>query len=365
MLTALFTIASLDSCGSTVATEPQLSDRLNRLLADSAAANGVIGAQAAVRIPGRQPWLGVTGSNAPGDPMRSDLLIGTGSITKMYTAVAALLLIDRGLIAMGDTVGRWFPNTPNVNPSLTLERLLQHTSGLADYQSTPGYAQIIFADLQRTWQPTELLSLVGPPLFAPGTAWNASNTNTLLLGMIVERVTGQSLGTFMKNELFQGSVGSWLTAYPPAPAPLATQWSVDNAGNRFDYSARYFGPALFSSRREIQATAGDIAAFAERLFGGTLLSAGMKAAMLTIVPDDGGIPGQTGGGLGIRRYNLLGRTLYGHSGGTPNSSTMVLWDPATGIVAAMSVNQDGPSHRQSHFRTTAALLEAAIADAAE
>ena len=87
--------------------------------------------------------------------------------------------------------------------------------------------------------------------------------------------------------------------------------------------------------------------------------------MLTIVPDDGGIPGQTGGGLGIRRYNYLGRTLYGHSGGTPNSSALVLYDPVTGIVAGVSMNQDGGSHGQSHFRTAPALLQAALACATD
>ncbi len=353
------------ACSSDAGTEPdsyqQLTATLDRILSDSASANGVIGAQAAVLIPGQQPWLGVTGLNRPGDAMRGDLMIGTGSISKMYTAIAALVLVDRGVVRLDDPIGKWFPGTPNIDPNLSVERLLQNTSGLADYSAGPNFGSVALADPQRTWQAEELLTFVGPPLFAPGTGWNASNTNRLLLGMIVERETGLSLGTFMRNEFFQGLTSSWLAGDGAAPGPVASQWFVDGAGNRIDYTASFFGPALFSTRREVQASAADIAVFAARLFGGNLLSSATKTAMLTVVPDDGAIAGQTGGGLGVRRYNYLGRTLYGHSGATNNSTALVLYDPGTGIVAAVSVNQNGASHRQSHFRTTPALLQAAIA----
>jgi len=336
-----------------------------QILSDSATANGVHGAQGAVLVPGRSPWHGVYGKNGTADPMRSDLMIGTGSISKMYTVVAALRLVDQGVIALDDTLGRWFPSTPNVNPSISLRLVMQQTSGLADYSAAPNYGATIFADLDRYWQPSELLQFIGPPRFAPGGGWNASNTNRLLLGIIVAQESGVSLGTFMSQELWPGRTESWVAGDGTAPGTLATQWSSNGSGGIYDFSALYFGPALFSSRIEVQASAGDIADFAQRLFGGSLLSPATRAEMLTIVPDDGGIPGQTGGGLGIRRYNYLGRTLYGHSGGTPNSSALVLYDPVTGIVAGVSMNQDGGSHGQSHFRTAPALLQAALACATD
>jgi D-alanyl-D-alanine carboxypeptidase len=352
-------------CGAT-APEPciEVSVQLPLQLEDSVRANDIHGAQATVLIPGRLAWHGATGLNGSNDPMRPGLLIGTGSISKMYTAVAALRLIDRGVLALDDTVGQWFPGTPNVDPAITLERLLQQTSGIADYGAAPDFADSILADLQRVWTPEELLGFVGPPLFAPGAGWNASNTNSLLLGVIVAQESGRSLGDFMREELWPGRTHSWLAGDGPPPAEVATQWGSDGQGNLYDYSALYFGPALFSARHEVQASSADLADFARRLFDGDLLSPALRTAMLTIVPDDGRIAGQTGGGLGIRRYHMLGRTLYGHSGGTPNSSALVLFDPATGVVAAMSINQDGVSHGNSHFRTTPALLETALACAA-
>jgi D-alanyl-D-alanine carboxypeptidase len=340
---------------------PAADAAFDAILRDSSARNGVHGSQAAVLIPGRHAWHGVYGRNGVQDPMRPDLMIGTGSISKMYTVVAALRLVDQGVIALDDTLGRWFPNTPNVHPSIPLRLVMQQTSGLADYSAAPNYSATILADPDRYWQPDELLAFIGPPLFAPGTGWNASNTNRLLLGIIVARESGVSVGTFMQRELWPGHTQSWVAGDGPAPGPLATQWASNAAGVLYDFSALYFGPALFSSRIEVQASAGDIADFAQRTFAGTLLTPGTRAEMLRIVPDDGGIAGQTGGGLGIRRYDYLGRTLYGHSGATGNATALVLYDPATGAVAAVSVNQGGSSHANSHFRTTPALLQAAIA----
>jgi len=279
-LVALLTQCATDPVGPEPC--PTLDGVLTKTLADSSGANGVYGSQAAVLIPGRAAWKGSWGKNGSNDPMRPDLMIGTGSISKLYAVVAALRLVDRGVIALDDTLGRWFPNTPNVNPTIPLKQVMQQTSGLADYQSAANYFGIIMADPNRYWAPEELRALVGPPLFSPGTGWNASNTNSLLLGMIVVRETGMSLGAFMDEELWPGRSQSWLAGDGTAPGPLATQWGSNAQGALFDYSALYFGPALFSSRHEVQASAGDIADFAQRLLGGTLLTPSTRAAMLTL-----------------------------------------------------------------------------------
>ena len=361
LMTALGIAAVLSQCAaSSSPLDPCSGPLFVQIFEDSSRANGVYGSQATVLIPGQAPWTGVYGWNESASPMRPELMIGTGSISKLFEVVAALRLVDRGVLSLDDTLGRWFPSTPNVNPAIPLRLVMQQTSGLADYMAAPNYFSIVMADPDRRWQPEELLPLVGPPLFAPGTGWNASNTNSLLLSIIVARKSGKPVGTFMREELWPGRTQSWFSAEGTAPGPLATQWAADAQGALYNYSAQYFGPALFTSRREVQASAGDIADFGQRLLGGDLLTPATRQAMLTIVPDDGKILGETGGGLGIRRYNYLGRTLYGHSGATPNSTALFLYDPATGVVAAVSVNTGGPSHGASHFRTTPALLQAAI-----
>jgi len=350
------------ACQDPVGPPIDLETRLARIFEDSARANGVIGAQAVVRLADGSIWSAAYGEERPGVPMAADRLIGTGSISKLYTAVAAMLLIDRGAFALDDTVGRWFPGLTNVPGSITVRQMLRQTSGLADYMQHPDYSATVFADPSRAWSPEELLAFVEPPRFAPDQAWEASNTNRLLLGIIVERETGMSLGEFMRQELFAPPQHFWLSGDGNPPSNLATQWFVDRDGNRLDATGTLFGPALYTSRIEVQASAEGNAAFGARLLDGDLLSETMREAMLTIVPDDGAIANQTGGGFAIRRYSYFGRTMYGHSGGTPNSSAMVLYDPVARVTVAVSVNQDGVSHRQSHFATAAALIQAAFTE---
>jgi len=336
--------------------------KLQGILTASVAASGAMGAQAAVRIPGHAPWSGVAGFERPGQPLRPERMIGLGSISKMCTAVAAMLLIDRGVIALGDTVGRWFPDAPNVDPSISVHRLLQQTSGIAEYAATSAFGDSVRARPDRLWRPEELLGFVGPPLFAPGAGWNASNTNRLLLGMIVERETGRSLGEFMRSEVFAGSPSTWVSGDGAVPAGFATHWIVTPSGERVNANERVLTRSVLSARREVQASAEAVAGLGERLFAGNLLSDGLRARMLEFVPSDGKVPGETGGGLGIRRYGPLGtleRTTIGHSGANTNNASLLLFDPVTRITVAVTLNQ-GAGHGNSQFSLAPALLKAAI-----
>lgn len=327
---------------------------------DSARANGVLGAQLAIAIPGRPLWSTEYGEERPGVPMAPDVLLGTGSISKMLAAVGALRLVDRGLLSLSDTAGRWFPGVAGVPPGIRLQSMLWHQSGLAEYGNAPGYGAAITANLQRTWQPEELVAFVGPPVFPAGTAWAASNTDRLLLSIIAGRTTNQPYGEYLARELFtNGEGGAWTPGQTRAPTPrIATHWGLNNAGAPIDYSAALFGPSLFTSRLETYLTAREMALFARRMFDGDLLSAAGRAHLLTIVPDDARIPGQTGGGVGIRRFDYFGRTHYGNSGATANSSAMYLYDAQTKVIVAMSTNQEGGMHGNSHFRIVPALIRA-------
>jgi len=362
-----FTIGLTTACSQ--ATSPggvpaPLAATLQRLLADSAAANGVIGIQAAVRIPNVGSWSGVYGMN-DSTPMTEDLLISVGSISKMVTAGLALRLVDQGLLSLSDTMGRFFPGLANVGPTISTSLVLSHRSGINDYQSYPNYGSIIFADLQRVWQPAELAALIGTPDFAPNAGFRSSLSNTLLLGMIAEQLMGKPLAQLLQEQLIDPLQlrHTWPGGYGTPPSPVATQWFVDGTGTRTNYTAQFYGPALHSARRGVLMNAGDMARFAEALFTGGLLSPATTTAMETILPDNNGsgIPGATGTGLGIRRFGYLGRTQYGHSGATPESSNFVITDAASGITVAVAINQNGLSHGQMHFRLVPALLEAALA----
>lgn len=353
------------ACRSPAITAPQgasdASQAFRRAFEDSARANRVIGAQLAISIPGRPLLSYEFGVERSGIPMTSSVLLGTGSISKMIAAVAVLRLIDRGRLTLTDTVGRWLPSVSGIAPGISLRSLLWHQSGLAEYGSAPGYAAMITQNPQREWQPEELLSLVGAPVFPEGTRWAASNTDRMLLALIASRMTQQPYGEHLAQQLFNSGEGGYWTPGQLSPAKyrISTHWGRDNAGNTFDYSATFFGPSLFTSRLETYLTARETALFVRRLFDGDLLSPSGRELLMTIVPDDGRIAGQTGGGVGIRRFSYFGRTFFGNSGATGNSSAMYLYDPETKVIVAMSTNQEGGTHGNSHFRTVPALMQLA------
>ncbi|MGE0440544.1 MAG: serine hydrolase [Gemmatimonadales bacterium] len=354
---ALLALAALPTVALSLAGQTSLAARLDRAFRDSALANRLIGAQVAVSVPGRPLWTATYGVDREGVAMTDSALLGTGSISKLLAAVAVLRLVDEGKVAWSDTLGRWFPGHANVHPGIPLRLVLRHRSGLREYGAVEGYADSLTADRNRVWRAEELLRFVGPPVFAPGAAWAASNTDRLLLGMVVDRVTGMRFGEFVRTALFRGGREVWTPgqANPDSLRP-ATHWTRDNTGAPVNFSAQFFGPSLFTARVETYVSARELARFAERLFRGNLLSAATRDSLLAIGPDDGRIPNETGAGMGVRRFEYFGRTFYGNSGGTANSSAFLLFDPGTGIIVSLSTNQSGPSLRQSHFRIAPALL---------
>jgi len=362
MVPAAALLLSCTSASPLQPLRPSVAASLQGILDDSARAHHVIGAQAAVRIPGSQAWSGVWGRNGSADPMRADLLIGTGSISKMYTAVAALVLVDRGALHLEDTIGRWFPGTTNVNPAITVRQLLLHTSGLPEYAANPAFQARLVSDTGRAWQPDELVAYIGAPEFAPGAGWNATNTNRLLLRLIVEQESHRTFADFMRREVLGGDRATWVPDGGAPPAAIASQWRLFPTGLA-PIDAVWYSTGVQTGLGEIEASASDVAHFGERVFAGGLLSDSIRAEMLQTVPSAHEVPYETGGGLGIREYRFQGRTAYGHSGATAHDRAMLLFDPATGIVVAVSINQ-GAGHGEAHIPIAWALLQAAIAGAA-
>jgi CubicO group peptidase (beta-lactamase class C family) len=170
--------------------------------------------------------------------------------------------------------------------------------------------------------------------------------------------TGLPHGEYLRRELFTGGVGElWSPGQASAAKPrIGTHWSQGATGLPVNYSLAVFGPSLFTSRLETYMSARELVAFARRMFEGDLLSAQARESLLTIVQDDGRVPGQTGGGIGIRRFSYGSRVMYGNSGATTNSSAMYLYDPGTGVIVSMNTNQAGALHRNSHFNVVPALI---------
>ncbi|MEV0762707.1 serine hydrolase domain-containing protein [Nocardia sp. NPDC050435] len=159
-------------------------------------ARGAAGVQAHVQTPGGA-WDGSAGVVQLGrpDPVPPGARFRIGSITKTFTATALLQLVGDGRIGLEDSVARWLPEF-GVDPRITVRMILGQTSGLLDYlNGGAGYPPLVgdsVADIRRTWQPADFVHwATGKPLqFAPGSGWAYSNTNYIVAGLLIERVSG-------------------------------------------------------------------------------------------------------------------------------------------------------------------------------
>lgn len=153
------------------------------------------------------------------------------SITKQFTATAIEILAERERISYDDPIRRWLPSLPPYAGGITIRHLLTHTSGLLDYEDLIPRSrteQVSDADV------FQLLAATDHTLFPSGSRYQYSNGGFVLLGLIVERVTGEPLGTFLKREVFDraGMANSILAE--PRIAIANRSYGYTQAGTRWD-----------------------------------------------------------------------------------------------------------------------------------
>lgn len=120
------------------------------------------------------------------------MFFSVGSTSKIISACAMLKLQEQGLLSLNDTIGKFLPGLPStIKGSITIRQLLQHKSGLNDYIEADGIDSMR-SDYNRFWTPQQLIPFIGPPANQPGAAWQYCNSNYLLAGMLIEKITGQS-----------------------------------------------------------------------------------------------------------------------------------------------------------------------------
>ncbi|MFC5664857.1 serine hydrolase domain-containing protein [Kitasatospora misakiensis] len=307
-----------------------------RELRDLVEHGGTTAALAEIRLPGRSPWRGAAGTAdlVTGQPARSDGRFRIGSVTKTFVATVVLQLVGEGRLRLDDPVERHLPGVVPNGAAITVRQLLNHTSGLFNFTEDERFLVTDEAKLRdfayggwryRDYRPQQLaaVSAEHPPYFAPGQGWHYSNTNYVLAGMIVRKVTGHSWQHEVERRIvrplhldgtvFPGSEtglgGPHAHAYldmPAGPADITrlNPSVVDAAGNGISTTA-------------------DLNRFHAALFGGRLL----RPAELTALTDT--VPTTFEGaryGLGVLRIDLGPgcEAAWGHDGSLPGWSTLLL-----------------------------------------
>ncbi len=313
-----------------------LSDALWR----ARGAFGVYGAQMAVSIDGRE-WSAAVGVTRDG---RTRLSATTpqviGSVTKTFTAATVLLLAEQGLVRLDQPVTAYVPEAARIARGVTVRELLNHTSGVADLY--PPLAASLVSQPNRTWTPAQVLSRIGPAWFAPGRDWGYSNTNYVLLGLLIERVTGQPAGEVLRSRIFTPlglDATRLMVGTDRPPALVDASWA-----------------SAFWTAGAVRSTAGDLVRWADALYGGDVLSAADLRDMLTFNSDDYG--------LGARRLTLAGHAGYGHTGMLATYSAIVVRLPAEGITLSLITNRskvDVASMLTARIGGHPSLLDVALA----
>jgi D-alanyl-D-alanine carboxypeptidase len=187
-----------------------------RQLAQSLVRGGAPGAIVFVRAPSttRSAVSGFS-SLEPRVPMRASDRFRVASITKTFVATVVLQLEAEGKLDIDDPVERWLPGRVPNGPSITLRVLLSHTSGIFNYTDDQAFIGGIIANPSRAWSPSELLSVAfsHAALFAPGTNWSYSNTNFILLGLVIETVTGKTIEQELQQRIL-GPLALGATSFP-------------------------------------------------------------------------------------------------------------------------------------------------------
>ena len=236
-------------------------------------------------------------------PMTTDAKLRIGSMTKQFTATAILLLEERGKLKTGDLIKTYLPDAPASWDKITINNLLTHTSGLPNYTSQPGFQTLM---TQKATAKDVLALFRDKPLdFAPDSSWAYSNSNYFLLGLIVEKASGQAYADFLKANillpLHLDDTGYDLNATVLPHRALGytpgTQ-GLDNAGY-VDMSTPYAAGAMYS-------TTHDLLLWENALFGGNILSAASLKTMTT--------PYKAGYGYGLGIHTEDGRATIEHGG---------------------------------------------------
>ena len=194
------TVASLAFLGTPDApatTQPKLGRIVRALVAD-----GAPGSLAVVRTPTRV----VRAASGYSDRelrlrMRPTDRFRIASVTKTFVATVVLQLVAEGRLRLDDTVESRLPSLVPNGSAITIRELLNHTSGLFDYSEDAAYVDAVISNPGREWSPRELVAVASahPPLFAPGSAFSYSNTNYIVLGLIVESVTREPIGDTLRR----------------------------------------------------------------------------------------------------------------------------------------------------------------------
>ena len=287
------------------------------------------GALVGVWYPGKGTWTAGVGISdlVIAAPVSLDDHVRIASITKTFTATVVLQLVEEGLLSLDDTLEQFIPGIPN-GSEITIRQLLNMTAGIYNYVFDPAIAVDYVADPLLDFSHEQVADIVrehGEADFAPGAEVRYSDTNYVLLGSIIEQITGRTAAAEITDRIIV-PLGLTGTSFPEEeflPEPIMRGYVAETTGSPLR-DVTISNPDVAWTAGAMISTLADLKTWVEALATGTLLSPEMQAERLDFQMMPAG-PVNFGYGLGV--FTLNG--FVGHNGGILGYSSWMVYEPDT------------------------------------
>lgn len=337
----LAALVPLASCGPP-AIEQSVTDKIDLVVSRAMVESGAPGAIIGVWLDENAPYIKAFGKadTSSGTLPSEGAMYRIGDITKSFTASVVLQLVDEKRFLLDDKLDDFVTGVP-FGDRITITQLLNMTSGVFSYTEDPAWQEEFAQDRNRQWTSDELLAvaLKHQPYFAPGEGWHYSDTNYVLLEMIVSKVTGAPLALEIQHRITEPyALGD--TSYPKSTiisSPYIHGYSASSPGAKEDLTdVSVMSPTAYGGAGALVSSLEDQKEWARVLGTGDLFKALNYERQMTFVKVDGVYSTLiTGYGLGVMRFE----SFIGHSGDIPGYSTATFYSPRRLATISVVVNK--------------------------
>jgi CubicO group peptidase (beta-lactamase class C family) len=266
-------------------------------------------------------------------PIEPHMVFRLGSITKQFTAVAILMLVEQGALSLDDDITTFWPDYPTHGHPITVEHLLTHTSGIKSYTSMPEWLSLWRKDMTVE----EIIDLFKdqPMDFAPRERWAYSNSCYHLLGAIIEKVSGQTYEEYLKQRIFD-PLGMTHSCYDHAERIVPGRVAGYQKGREGYENAPYLSMTHPYAAGGLLSSVDDLVLWDEALYTDKLLAQHtLERAFRPAVLRTGA---STGYGYGWEITSYEGHRMIEHSGGIPGFRTDAIRLPDDHLFVAVLMN---------------------------
>ncbi|HEY1467148.1 MAG TPA: serine hydrolase domain-containing protein [Acidimicrobiales bacterium] len=298
----------------------QLTSQLHQLVAMPGGPPGAIAlvqTKAGIRV----STAGLA-DRATGQPVTDGDFMRLASVSKAYNGAVALSLVQQGKLALTDTIGKLLPGQFPVWNAITVAQLLHHTSGLPDYTKSKAFLTQVSGDPTATLSPQQIVGFVAnqPLLFAPGSTYDYSDTDNIVVGLMVEAVTGQSYASELATQVYT-PLSLTNTSLPTTTAmgqPTLHGYDIAKGQPPEDVTTALSPSGAWASGAMVS-TPAELNTFMRAYVAGRLFGPTVQKNQRQFVPGSSGPPGPgtNSAGLAIYRYQTTCGTVYGHTGNFP------------------------------------------------